>query len=279
MKSKIKTQGRTLRLKANKLGRDFVVGDIHGAYAMLEQGMRKVRFNPRLDRMFSVGDLIDRGPQSLRALAFLSKPWFHAVRGNHDHDFEQLPTERLRQLAAADWNGLGWAARLDDASIGRLKERLRVLPVAMEIETARGSVGLVHGDVPRGMGWGQFWSGVESGDEACLSAALWGRERVQLGDESGVAGIGRVFVGHTVQWAGPKKLGNVYAIDTGAVFHEIGAEMGSLTMVNLMCCSQMLAAPNPPGATRAAVWTIEQAKAGPFGSYAFGTPAPAGSAS
>lgn len=259
--------GRTRRHRLNKLGRDFVVGDIHGAYDMLAEGMRKVKFNPRLDRLFSVGDLIDRGPQSLRALEFLGKPWFHAIRGNHDDDFERLAPDRIRQLAAADWNGLGWAAALDDAGIERLQARFKALPVAMEIETRRGTVGLVHGDVPLGMAWPRFMELIEEGDPACLDAALWGRDRIQSGDASGVPGIDRVFVGHTVQWAGPRKLGNVYAIDTGAVFHELGAQRGSMTMVNLMCCSQMMVAPPPAGEARDPVWTLGQAGFGPFGSH------------
>lgn len=270
MKSKVSPQGRVRRHKVNKLGRDFIVGDIHGAYEMLARGMRAVRFNPRVDRLFSVGDLIDRGPQSLRALDFLNQPWFHAVRGNHDDDFERLGAAQIRQLAAEDWNGLGWAAGLDDAGIERLKERFKRLPIAMEIDTRRGSVGLVHADVPAGMAWDRFLEGVEAGDESCLQTALWGRERIQKNDASGVSGIGRVFVGHTIQWAGPKRLGNVYAIDTGAVFHELGAEMGSLTMVNLMCCSQVVSAPTAPAARIDGVWTHEQAAAGPFGAYAVG---------
>jgi serine/threonine protein phosphatase 1 len=272
MQSKKSPGGRIHRHKLNKLGRDFVVGDIHGAYEMLAQGMRKVRFNPRLDRLFSVGDLIDRGPDSLRALEYLAKPWFYAIRGNHDDDFEKIPSERLRHLALANWNGLGWAAGLPERDIDRLKERFASLPVAMEVQTKRGVVGLVHGEVPQGMGWSEFLAKIDSGDEACIESALWGRERIQSADASGVAGIDRLFVGHTIQWTGPKRLGNVYAIDTGAVFHELGADMGSMTMVNLMCCSQAIVAPPQPGSLREPVWTIEQPAHGAFGSYVFGKP-------
>lgn len=34
--------------------------------------------------MFSVGDLVDRGPKSLECLHLLKEPWFHAVKGNHE---------------------------------------------------------------------------------------------------------------------------------------------------------------------------------------------------
>ena len=45
-------------------------------------------------------------------------------------------------------------------------------------------------------------------------------------------GIGRVFVGHTPQWGGLRRYGNVYAIDTGAVFGWLGMD-GHLTCVNI----------------------------------------------
>ena len=51
-------------VKANKVGRDFVVGDVHGMFDRVAQALTKVQFNPSRDRLFSVGDLIDRGPQS-----------------------------------------------------------------------------------------------------------------------------------------------------------------------------------------------------------------------
>ena len=66
------------------LGRDFVVGDIHGAFDILMKALEAVGFNPKTDRLFSVGDLVDRGNYSQLALEFLSEPWVFAVRGNHE---------------------------------------------------------------------------------------------------------------------------------------------------------------------------------------------------
>lgn len=62
------------KLGANEIGRDFVLGDIHGAYDLVIQGMREVRFNGHKDRLLVVGDLIDRGPGSHRVLEFLQQP-------------------------------------------------------------------------------------------------------------------------------------------------------------------------------------------------------------
>jgi hypothetical protein len=51
---------------------------------LLDRLLDHVRFDPACDRLFSVGDLIDRGPDSLRSLEFLEAPWFYAVKGNHE---------------------------------------------------------------------------------------------------------------------------------------------------------------------------------------------------
>lgn len=84
------------RVPANARGRDFIVGDIHGCLDELIALLAHARFNPKRDRVFSVGDLIDRGPRSADALELLEKPWFFAVRGNHEQmllDHWQSPEE------------------------------------------------------------------------------------------------------------------------------------------------------------------------------------------
>ena len=75
---------KVLKFKRYELGRDFVVGDIHGAYDLVLQAMNEARFNPNTDRLFAVGDLIDRGLGSRRCLKFLAQPYVYAVRGNHE---------------------------------------------------------------------------------------------------------------------------------------------------------------------------------------------------
>ena len=50
------------RFAPNTAGRDFVVGDIHGCFDALGDEMDRIRFDPAVDRMFSVGDLVESGP-------------------------------------------------------------------------------------------------------------------------------------------------------------------------------------------------------------------------
>ena len=79
--SKIK---RCLRLQSTAKGRDLVVGDLHGHRSLLEQELDRLGFDPSCDRVLSVGDLIDRGPESFETLSLIDEPWFHAVLGNHE---------------------------------------------------------------------------------------------------------------------------------------------------------------------------------------------------
>lgn len=72
-------------VKQNLVGRDFVIGDLHGCTLALEELLNHVRFDKSKDRLFSVGDLVDRGPDSIGALALLNERWFFAVLGNHEH--------------------------------------------------------------------------------------------------------------------------------------------------------------------------------------------------
>ncbi len=71
-------------LPANTTGKDFVVGDLHGCFDLLERLLVQACFDTACDRLFSVGDMIDRGPDSFSCLQLLAEPWFHAVQGNHE---------------------------------------------------------------------------------------------------------------------------------------------------------------------------------------------------
>ena len=69
----------------------WLVGDLHGCFACLMAALRERRFDPYQDLLLSVGDLIDRGPQSAQCLDLLRYRWVCAVRGNH----EQMALEAL----------------------------------------------------------------------------------------------------------------------------------------------------------------------------------------
>lgn len=210
------------KFEANEAGKDYVVGDIHGCFSKLQEQLDVLKFNRKTDRLFSVGDLVDRGPESERVLEWLPYSWFHAVRGNHEQMLLNFHEEKNSALQYAS-NGGRWFIDLDWELQDHIAHEVAKLPYAIEINTGRELIGIVHAQVP-GHDWGEF-DFVQTSDHR--EELLWERSKYKNRDDRRVARIDRVFVGHT-----PLKevevLGNVHYIDTGAVFKG-----GKLTVVEL----------------------------------------------
>lgn len=255
-----------LRLGAGA-GRDFVVGDIHGMFHLLKQAMDQLRFDPSCDRLLCVGDLVDRGPYSSMVLEFLREPWVYAVPGNHEQMFLDCYQGGQLNAAALDFNvrrnGAAWWLTVPAETRNALLKSFARLPVAIEVATERGSVGIVHAEVPRGMDWPTFCHRLEQGDEHTRQSALWGRTRVHANDSSGVPGIDRLYSGHTIVGQ-VARLGNCYYLDTGA-FLRTEEPQGSLSVANVMAASQVLLA--PPRKKIGLVQLFEQVSPKLFGSY------------
>lgn len=263
-----------LKIAANPTGRDFVVGDIHGAYDLVLEAMAAVRFDQQKDRLFAVGDLIDRGADSHRCAKFLAQPYVYAVRGNHEDMlislYEGEPPDESMLPVICRFNGLNWWLGVSEEKRQEILAAIRRLPLAIEIETHRGSVGLVHADVPGGMNWQTFCAKIEAGDADVIKTCLWGRDRIRGFNQDGVQGIDRVFVGHTPQWDGLSKWGNLYAIDTGAIFGQQGSHpAGHLTMASIVAKTEILVGePQKPPAQLFEIKTGGGDFAAPFGAYA-----------
>lgn len=200
-----------VRFNANQQGRDFAVGDIHGCFTALQQALDHINFNPAKDRLFSVGDLVDRGPESDQVLDWLGRPWFHAICGNHDFMIWRSalgnPYPEVNYLE----HGGAWLNELDQKTQRRVGERLAALPLAIEVETTAGLVGLVHADCPY-----DDWKDMQSQPLSASAAAccLWSRERYRRSYSTPVRNIRAVIHGHTTV-SSMQKLANVFFIDTG----------------------------------------------------------------
>lgn len=231
------------RFERNADGRDLIVGDVHGHFTKLQASLDAVDFSPESgDRLFSVGDLVDRGPESLIAMEWLAKPWFHAVRGNHedmlcmylDGDCD----ERLYQQ-----NGGGWFINLSPEKQGEVARALRPLPLAMEIDTDAGLVAIVHADCPTPT-WTQFKATLahpEMGPRVAM-ACTWSRNRAQGLELGAVPDVRAVVVGHTPMDR-HTTMDNVHFIDTGAWFpaHYGKRDFTILDAATLMRAGKVLA--------------------------------------
>jgi bis(5'-nucleosyl)-tetraphosphatase (symmetrical) len=64
----------------------YIVGDLHGCFAELQALLAEIRFNPDEDQLWSLGDLVNRGPDALALLRFFQGlgDAGRMVLGNHD---------------------------------------------------------------------------------------------------------------------------------------------------------------------------------------------------
>jgi bis(5'-nucleosyl)-tetraphosphatase (symmetrical) len=144
----------------------WAIGDVQGCWEPLERLLQACAFDAARDRLWFVGDLVNRGPDSLRVLRFVRELGERAVTvlGNHD----------LHLLAVAD--GVRKASRKDSlqdilAATDRdeLLTWLRGLPLAHR-EPALPHL-MVHAGVPPG------WSAEDTLARAAeVQAALRGPE-------------------------------------------------------------------------------------------------------
>lgn len=64
----------------------YAIGDIQGCYKQFMQLLKVIDFNPSKDVLYLVGDLVNRGPQSLEVLKWVYKNQDSVINvlGNHD---------------------------------------------------------------------------------------------------------------------------------------------------------------------------------------------------
>lgn len=220
----------------NTAGRDFVVGDVHGHFEMLDALLADIGFTPAVDRLFCTGDLIDRGPCSEDVLDWLSRPWFHAVRGNH----EQMVLDYIAGTGDAPRharNGGAWFYELPHARQAQISAALCSMPVALQVRLYEGhAIGVIHAECPsweKGLSWQEsirlLVARQHPGQPNALMQALYARGKITRQDATPIQGISTVYVGHSTV---PQvtRHGNVAYIDTGCSFadgHLSAIELGS----------------------------------------------------
>ena len=203
-------------------GRDWVVGDVHGCFDTLRQALLAIDFEPARDRLFSVGDLIDRGPNSIEALDWLEGECFEAViMGNHEAEMvRMLQTGEILSPAKPYQQ---WMWNIDRPDLFRWHRALRPLPLAVTVETgAAGRVGIVHCS-PWRDSWSATLDALEKRNIVAINMVLLGiddREKRVGPTGNQVAGIDRVIAGHDARNEVERRA-NMWCIDTGAGFPAI----------------------------------------------------------
>jgi serine/threonine protein phosphatase 1 len=204
-----------LTLEKNILGRDILVGDIHGAFSLLESALDEINFDETQDRLICVGDLIDRGPESHEVAEYLRQPWFYSTLGNHELNITQgLCRQNKEFFIGVEY--CQWLLELSDSEQNKIIKELDILPVAIEIPTEKGLVVAIHAGII-GQNWARFRKKLEADDQETWYAATSCREQYESTNDPGhVKDIAAAIHGHSISNA-MKVKGNRYYIDTGMV--------------------------------------------------------------
>ncbi len=203
------------RIDGDQYRHIYIVGDLHGCYDLFQSELAAIEFDPNQDLMLSVGDLVDRGTQSLQCLDLISQPWFKAVRGNH---------EELMHSALSDptpdntywWeiNGGGWDTILNEEErllLASLTKRIPDLPLIVHLQLGAQVVVVAHADYPINR--------YEFGLPVDQQLVVWNRQRfgaAKLGLNQWIAGADLFVFGHSILDK-PLRHENLLYIDTGPV--------------------------------------------------------------
>ena len=134
---------------------NLVVGDVHGHFETLRHALAELEVGEG-DRVFSLGDLIDRGPHSIEALDWIEgntdRRFNLVVRGNHEQmmwkALEIDDYARWRKSSPYPWDlwsrngGVWWRGpEATKQAEQRWTAALRRLPYCARIDTAHGPGG------------------------------------------------------------------------------------------------------------------------------------------
>ena len=241
-------------LPANTEGRDFIVGDLHGCFDELHALLKAVEFNPSVDRLFSVGDLIDRGPLNMECIDLVYQHWFFAVEGNHEGMMCDTIL-RNNQNAKDTWlyNGGMWSVSVPKWQLKDAAARLDELPLVIVVGEGENRFNVVHAELKHTSQYSHTiyapgevdtlvtddmidnW-GFSNYDEYDMT---WGRTIIGYSKESShkyqdPERLSITYVGHTPSRKVLRAEQQIY-LDTGAVYHHTNKLKSELNMLTVAC--------------------------------------------
>ena len=172
----------------------YAIGDVHGCYDRLRQLLDTFAFDPSVDELWFVGDLVNRGDNSLEVLRFIKSLGDTAscVLGNHDFHLmrfalglSETKDAGLRALlAAADRNELlEWLYRRPLLKVDQRRELIMVhagLLPQWDIPTAQRLSDEVSASLSGADSRRPFFETLYGDQPDCWSDALEGMERLRI---------------------------------------------------------------------------------------------------
>jgi len=183
-------------------GKTIIVGDIHGCIDELNELIEKVNYDPKTDRLILLGDLVDRGPDSVAVVRRARELGLECVMGNHEHKFVKWFRSQGSRVDVYDRRD--YYANLDDQDINYIMN----MPTAIELD----DVIIVHAGLKPGIPL----SSQSKDDMMYLRYTDDNRKFISL---KKINKLGKEAVGAkywTEFWTGPKSVvygHNVYSFD------------------------------------------------------------------
>lgn len=197
--------------------RTLIVGDVHGCPEELAELCQLAQYRPDIDRLIQVGDLINRGPDSLATWKLFKDLRGQAVLGNHElHLIRDADGHQVKKRWIAEFKerfGEHFAAYLTD---------IKQWPLYIEEEDFLVlHAGLVPGEHPK-----------DSDPRRITSIRTWDEQGQDLQDETNrpwfdyYTGNKLVVFGHWAKLQGVVRE-NLIGLDTGCVY---GKELSGLLL-------------------------------------------------
>ena len=149
-----------LILPENIDGEDVIIGDVHGSVIALKKVISSL--TPE-DRLFIVGDLIDKGLFSSEVVKLVDehrpdggkKPFIYVTRGNHEYnfiDYAELKLTGKKTYKADFWchhpdSGARWVKELQDDALEAIYRVVVKFPYIIHV-MGKKPFNIVHADMP-----------------------------------------------------------------------------------------------------------------------------------
>lgn len=172
----------------------YAIGDIQGCYEPLQRLLELLKFDPAADRLWLVGDLVNRGPHSVEVLRLMHglSEQVVAVLGNHDLTLLAVAAGQVKPkrkdtfhtiLEASDRDELlDWLRQCPllhhDAELGFTLVHAG-LPPQWDLALARRSAAEVEA-VLRGPNCEKFMARMFGGEPRCWQSDLVGYDRLRF---------------------------------------------------------------------------------------------------
>lgn len=205
-------------LDGNPAGSDYVISDVNGCLSVLTSLLNSVNFSSN-DRLFLVGNIIDKGAHSKELIDFTSADNIFPILGSSElimcmalHPQASRSTSELF-MEQWDLHGGQWRHSLAKSELSRLYSIVSKWPLSVTVK-GDSVFGMVHSEPPFD-NWEQFVSSELSYE--VLNDATTGQTILQGSRDGYIAGVDCVVCGHTQLARPPVIVGNCRFINHGIV--------------------------------------------------------------